>query len=194
MAKKITADDILPLSEYGAIRREKAREITAVKRHRRMAIGPDATLYFENYETMWRQVHEMLYIEKGGEEQIADELDAYNPLIPNGRELVATLMFEIEEKARRHRLLGQLGGVEETVILRLGSERIRAQAEMDVDRTSAEGKASSVHFLHFPFTEAQIRRFNEPDEEVIVAIEHPRYSHMATMPNDVRAALAGDFD
>ncbi|MCS4504024.1 DUF3501 family protein [Arhodomonas aquaeolei] len=194
MARQITRDDILSMEAYGAIRRDKAREISAAKRHRRMGVGPDATIYFENYDTMWRQIHEMLFIERGGEAQIDDELEAYNPLIPQGRELVATLMFEIPNRERRQQVLGRLGGVEETVCLHLGDERIAAQAETDVDRTTAEGKASSVHFLHFPFTDAQVRRFSDPETEVVLAIEHPNYAHTAGMPADVRAALAGDFD
>ncbi|WP_440997201.1 DUF3501 family protein [Arhodomonas sp. SL1] len=194
MSKQITRDDILPMERYAAIRRDKAREITAIKRHRRMPIGPEAMIYFENYDTMWRQIHEMLFIERGGEEQIDDELNAYNPLIPKGRELVATLMFEIPDRARRQRILGQLGGVEETVVLKLGDERIPAEAEQDVDRSTADGKASSVHFLHFPFTDEQVQRFSDPAVEVVVAIEHPNYQHMAVMPKDVRTALAGDFD
>jgi hypothetical protein len=143
---------------------------------------------------MWRQVHEMLFVERGGEEQIDDELDAYNPLIPQGSELVATLMFEIDDRTRRHRVLGELGGVEETVEIRLGDERIKAQAETDVDRSTADGKASSVHFLHFPFTADQVRRFRDSGTEVVVAITHPKYAHMAIMPENVRQALSEDFD
>jgi hypothetical protein len=194
MNRRITRDDIMPMEQYAAIRREKAREITAIKKHRRMAVGPDATLYFESYDTMWRQIHEMLFVERGGEEQIDDELDAYNPLIPQGSELVATLMFEIDDRTRRHRVLGELGGVEETVEIRLGDERIKAQAETDVDRSTADGKASSVHFLHFPFTADQVRRFRDPGTEVVVAITHPKYAHMAIMPENVRQALSEDFD
>ena len=159
-----------------------------------MAVGPDATLYFESYETMWRQIHEMLFIERGGEEQLEDELSAYNPLIPQGSELVATLMFEIDDRSRRQRVLGQMGGVEETVELRLGDEVIHAQAETDVDRSTAAGKASSVHFLHFPFTPEQVQRFRGGSVQVVLAITHPHYAHMAVMPENVRQALAEDFD
>lgn len=193
MAKRITRDDIMPMEEYAAIRRDKAREIAEIKRHRRLEVGPHATLYFESYDTMWRQIHEMLFVEKGGEVQIADELAAYNPLIPRGRELLATLMFEIEDPARRRRILGQLGGVEETVFIKLGEETIRGEAERDVDRSTDEGKASSVHFLHFPFSDEQVRRFRE-GAEVIVGIGHAGYSHMAGVPETVREALVGDFD
>lgn len=193
MAKRITRDDIMPMEEYAAIRRDKAREIAEIKRHRRLAIGPHATFYFESYDTMWRQIHEMLFVEKGGEAQMADELEAYNPLIPQGRELVATLMFEIDDPVRRRRVLGQLGGVEETVFIKVGDETIRGEAERDVDRSTDEGKASSVHFLHFPFTDEQVRRFRAGDE-IVAGIGHASYSHMAVVPDSVREALAGDFD
>ena len=90
---EITRDDIMPMAEYAQQRRERARALSAIKRDRRVEVGPHATLYFENFDTMWHQIHEMLYIEKGGEEQIDGELAAYNPLIPKGRELVATFMI-----------------------------------------------------------------------------------------------------
>ena len=98
-ARQITRDDVLSMDEYGKMRAAKRREMIELKKPRRVPVGPDATFYFENYETMWAQVHEMLWIERGGEEQIVDELAAYNPLIPQGRELVATLMFEPKANA-----------------------------------------------------------------------------------------------
>ncbi len=143
---------------------------------------------------MWNQIHEMLFIEKGGEAQISDELEAYNPLIPNGRELVATIMFEIDEKARRTAFLSKLGGVEETVFLRFAEQKIVGRPEQDLDRSTADGKASSVQFVHFPFTEHQVEAFRQPDTEVVVGFKHPAYAHMAVMPDVVRAALAEDFD
>jgi len=194
MVKQLTRADIMPMDKYAAIRREKAREIAALKRDRRMEVGPHATFYFESFDTMWRQVHEMLFIEKGGEEQITDELEAYNPLIPNGRELVATLMFEIDDRSRRQRILGQLGGVEETVELRIGDSVVKGEAETDVDRTTADGKASSVHFLHFPFTGEQIEQFRDPKVQVMLGITHRNYEHMAAVPDRVRTALIGDFE
>jgi hypothetical protein len=136
----------------------------------------------------------MLYIERGGEGQIADELAAYNPLIPNGRELVATLMFEIDEPDRRGRFLDGLGGVEETVTFTVGGHVVRGVPEADVDRTSADGKASSVQFLHFPFTAAQVAAFRAPDARVILGIEHPKYAHMTVLAEAARRALAADFD
>ena len=194
MKHEITPDDILSMDEYGRIRAEKRTEITTLKRNRRLEVGPHATFYFENYDTMWRQVHEMLFVERGGQEQIDDELAAYNPLIPKGRELVATLMFEIPDRDRRQRILGTLGGVEETSFIRLDGEEIHGVPEVDMDRSTAEGKASSVQFIHFPFQPEQIRRFRDPDTEVVLGIGHQEYAHMAVMPERVRAALALDFD
>jgi len=191
---EITRADIMPMAEYGATRRARAKQLSEVKRDRRVAVGPDTTFYFENYETMWHQVHEMLYIEKGGEEQIEGELAAYNPLIPKGDELVATFMIEIGDADRRARVLSGLGGIEETITLSVGGETIAARAEADIDRTTADGKASSVHFLHFPFTKAQIAAFRTPGAEVTLAIGHADYRHMAVLPEPVRAALAQDFD
>jgi len=151
---KLTRADILPLDEFAKVRRAHRRALAEVKRQRRVAVGPHATFYFENRDTIWMQVHEMLFIERGGEEQIAGELEAYNPLIPDGRELVATLMFEIPDAAERRRVLAGLGGVEETIELTVADQVIKGEAERDVDRTTAEGKASAVHFVHFPFTPA----------------------------------------
>lgn len=191
--RKITRDDLLSFDDYAARRKEKRREAIALKRHRRMDVGPHAAFYFENYHTMWHQVHEMLYIEKGGEDQIADELAAYNPLIPDGRELVATLMFEIPDPARRERILARLGGVEETVTLTVGGRDIKAEPELDVDRSTADGKASSVHFLHFKFSDEQIRAFTSSTDPVVLAVNKDDYRHMAVMPDAVRRTLAGDF-
>ncbi len=190
----LTRDDILPMDVYKGERQERRRVIAEVKRHRRLACGPDATFYFENYATMWHQVHEMLYIERGGEEQIVDELQAYNPLIPNGRELVATVMFEIVDQERRHRVLARLGGVENAMALSIDNETIRGVPETDLERTTEDGKASSVQFMHFPFTAVQIARFRQPGARVVVGIEHPHYAHLAVMPEDMRQSLAADFD
>lgn len=193
-AHEITRDDILPMDVYAAERKDRRRQITEAKKNRRVHVGPDATFYFENYDTMWHQVHEMLYIEKGGEAQIADELSAYNPLIPNGSELVATLMFEIDDERRRHAFLAGLGGVEETITLEFADEVVTGVPEADVDRTTADGKASSVQFIHFPFNAEQKARFAETGTQVTLAIGHPKYGHMARLSEETRAALAADFD
>ena len=165
--REITRDDILMPEAYGPLRKEKRAALVALKRPRRIEIGPVATAYFECYETMLHQIHEMLFIEKGGEAQIEDELSAYNPLVPKGDELVATVMFEIDDPIRRGNFLARLGGVEETMFFRFADEEVVGRPEEDVDRTTADGKASSVQFIHFPFTTAQIALFKKPGTQKI---------------------------
>jgi len=191
---ELTAADILPWAEYAKARAEHRSRVSAIKRNRRVEVGPHVTFYFESFDTMWLQVQEMLHIEKGGAEQLKDELAAYNPLIPKGRELVATFMIEIDDALRRARVLAGLGGIEQTAFFQLGALKIPALPEVDQDRTTAEGKASSVQFVHFPFTEAQIAAFREPGAQVILGFSHPAYSHMAVVAEATRAELAGDFD
>jgi hypothetical protein len=189
----LTAADILPLADYEAVRAAERARIIALKALRRVEVGPFATFYFENYDTMWLQVQEMLRIERGGPAQIEDELSAYNPLIPKGHELVATLMFEIDEPVARDRILRELTGVEATVFLEIGAERIAAAPEHDVERTKPDGKTSSVHFVRFPFTAFQERAFRESAERVLLGIGHKRYPHMAALSPETRAALTEDF-
>jgi len=194
MARKIAPGDILPFEEYARRRKELRQGVVTLKRLRRMEIGPVATMHFECFETMRMQIQEMLHIERGGEEQLTGELAAYNPLVPNGHELVATVLFEIDDPVRRADFLARLGGVEEAAFIEGGAEKIRGLPEADQDRTTAEGKASSVQFIHFPFTAQQIARFRRPGDRVIVGFDHPAYAHMSVMPEAVRQALAGDFD
>jgi hypothetical protein len=191
---EITRADILPLADYTKVRAERRKALTAIKKNRRVEVGPYVTFYFENYDTMWQQVQEMLYIERGGEEQIADELAAYNPLIPKGAELVATFMIEIDDPEKRKRMLARLGGIESTAFIQIGAEKIPCLAEEDQDRTTAEGKASSVQFVHFPFNAAQIAAMRNPGTPVIVGLSHENYGHMAVLPEPARAELAKDFD
>ena len=133
------------------------------------------------------------FIEKGGAAQIPDELAAYNPLIPQGCELVATVMFEIDDPVRRARVLATLGGVEDQAFIRVGGEMIRGVPEGDQERTRDDGKASSVQFIRFPFTAAQIAAFRGGAGDVVVGFDHPNYGHMAVMPPAVRQALSADF-
>lgn len=192
--RQITRDDILPMEDYTRERKERRRTLVEAKKNRRVDVGPVCTFYFENYETMWNQVHEMLFIERGGDAQIADELAAYNPLIPQGRELVATVMFEIENEARRRALLAKLGGVEETAFIEVAGARVKGKPEADLDRTTAEGKASSVQFIHFLFTDAQVEAFRAAGAQVTVGLDHPEYVHATRLTDAARAALAADFD
>jgi Protein of unknown function (DUF3501) len=190
---EITANDILPMNDYVKIRKDKREENVLRKKLRRLHVGPFATVLFENYDTMWMQVQEMLYIEKGGDEQLADELRAYNPMIPSGSELTCTLMFEIEDELTRRRVLGRLGNVEDAMFLLIGDDRVRAVPEQDVERTNDAGKASSVHFLHFPLTAGQKVTFGDLSRPVMFAIEHENYGHLAIMPETMRLELMRDL-
>jgi Protein of unknown function (DUF3501) len=191
--RRLTRKDIMSPRDYAAIRSDRRKRITEIKRRRRLEVGPFATFYFENFETMRHQVQEMLHIEQGGEAQIEEELAAYNPLIPQGTELVATVMFEIDDPTRRLSVLGRLGGIEHRGFLEIAGERIRGEPDPTRENTSPEGKASSVQFLRFPLTARQKAAFRTPGAQVVVGIDHSNYGHMAVMPEPVRAALAGDL-
>jgi hypothetical protein len=191
--RKITPADLLPIAEYDQQRKSLKANLIPIKKQRRVEVGPFATFYFENYATMWLQVQEMLRIERGGEEQIAGELQAYNPLIPQGDELIATLMLEIEDGNRRNAVLLTLGGIEETVFLEIGADVIRATPTEYDDRTTPDGKTSSVHWLRFKLTPQQIARFKAGSERVVLGVSHPSYGHMAVLSAETRAALAKDF-
>lgn len=192
-AREITRGDIMDMDEYGLIRKQKRAELRPVKTQRRIPVGPHATFYFENYDTMWHQVHEMLFTERGGDEQLADELAAFNPLIPQGSELVATLMFEITDATLRASILRRLTHVENHIFIQIGDEKIMAVPEEDVERTAKDGKTSSVHFVRFPFTAEQISAFRAPGTQVILGFDHENYGHLALLNADVRANLAMDF-
>jgi len=189
--RKITQADILSAGEYDQQRKSLKANLIPMKKLRRIEVGPFATFYFENYATMWLQVQEMLRIEKGGEDQLPGELAAYNPLIPQGDELIATLMLEIEDADRRNAVLLTLGGIEETVFLEIGGDTIHATPTEYDDRTTADGKTSSVHWLRFKLTPDQIARFK--NERVVLGVSHRHYGHMAVLTAEARAALAKDF-
>jgi hypothetical protein len=191
--RKITPADILAPAEYDQQRKSLKANLIPMKKLRRIEVGPFATFYFENYATMWLQVQEMLRIEKGGEEQIPGELAAYNPLIPQGEELIATMMLEIEDEKRRNAVLLTLGGIEESVFLEIGGEMIAATPTEYDDRTTADGKTSSVHWLRFKLNQDQIARFRNSGERVVLGVSHPHYGHMAVLSAEARAALAKDF-
>lgn len=195
--RTITANDIISNAEFAPIRKERRAALKPSKALRRIDLGRDCTFYFESYETMLFQVQEMLYIEKGGDAQLADELAAYNPLIPNGNDLVATMMFEIDDPARRLNLLLQLGGIENHIYLQMTtktkSEKIYVVPEDDTERTSAAGKTSSVHFFHFPLTDAQKKAFTRPANQIILGSDHPAYAHMTVLGAATLAELAQDF-
>ena len=191
--REIQKNDIIPLDIYIKQRKELRKRIVEFKKNRRISLGPYATFYFESYETMLAQVQEMLYIEKGGDEQVKDELIAYNPLIPNGEELIATLMFEIDNPVSRAAFLGKVGGIEEKVFMKIEGEVIKAIPEKDVDRTSSEGKASSVQFIHFKLNSQQIEKFKTNSPNIEIGINHNEYSHTTKLNELTVKSLSEDL-
>ena len=189
----VTADDIIPDAEFGAQRKARRAALLPRKQLRRVALGPHCTFYFECFDTMLFQIQEMLLIEKGGPAQLADELAAYNPLIPQGSELVATVMFEIEDAVRRALILARLGGVEDHFFVQIGAERAAGRQEGDIERTREDGKTSSVHFLRFPLTVSQKAAFRDPAVQVMVGCDHELYAHLAVLGPQTRAELSADF-
>ena len=192
--RQIEKEDLLPSDVYAKSRKKIRKEIVEFKKNRRIALGPYATFYFESFETMLAQVQEMMHIEKGGEEQLKDELSAYNPLVPNGKELTATLMFEIDNPITRATFLGKVGGIEEKVFMKIDNDIIKAIPEEDVDRTSAEGKASSVQFIHFKLNDDQITKFKSNSLNIEVGIDHKEYSHTTKLTQESVKSLSADFN
>ena len=194
LTREVTKTDLMSLEEYSTKRTNFRKNILQIKKNRRVPVGPYATFYFENYETMLAQIQEMLYIEKGGDEQLKDELAAYNPLVPKGKEFVATLMFEIDNPVSRSDFLSKIGGIEKKIFIKIKNEKINATAEQDTERTSEEGKASSVHFLHFIFSNDQIKKIKNLDNEVELCIDHKFYNHKTTISNQIINSLNEDLD
>jgi hypothetical protein len=191
--KQIEKEDLMPAEVYAEKRKTIRKNLVEYKVHRRIALGPYATFYFESFETMVAQVQEMLHIEKGGDEQLKDELIAYNPLVPNGKELTATLMFEIDNPVSRGAFLGKVGGIEKKIFMKIDNETVKAVPENDVDRTSVEGKASSVQFIHFKFNDDQISKFKSLTANIELGIEHKEYSHTTKLTEDNLKSLSADF-
>ncbi len=191
--RQLTPADILPRSDYLPVRRERRRQLSELKRRRRVEVGPFATFNFENFATMRQQVQEMLYIEKGGDAQLQDELDTYNPLIPQGDELVAAVMFEIDDPVRRTAALRRLGGIENHAFIEVEGCRVPGEPDPTRDHSSPKGKASAVQFVRFRFAPETIARFKTPEAQIILGFDHPNYSHLAAISDLVRGALAEDF-
>ena len=190
----IKEDDVINIDKYINERPKIKKEISEIKKFRRIPVGPYATFYFECYDTMIYQVQEMLYIERGGIEQMKDELKAYNPLVPKGKELVATLMFEIDNEFKRKEFLTSVGGIEEEVFIQIGEHKVMSRPEQDTDRTNEDGKASSVHFLHFDFTEDLIKEFFKEQSTILLGFSHKNYKHFSELSSDVKNELKKDFN
>ena len=191
--RQVEKKDLIPADVYAQSRKQIRKDLVEFKKNRRIALGPYATFYFESFETMVAQIQEMLHIEKGGDEQLKDELTAYNPLVPNGKELTATLMFEIDNPVSRGAFLGKVGGIEKNIFMKIDNEVVKALPEDDVDRTSADGKASSVQFIHFKFNDAQINKIKLGNTSIELGIDHKEYAHTTKLTEDNVKSLSADF-
>ena len=180
----IEESDIYTREEYKNKRKSLREKMVLRKKFRRIDIGPYVTIYFENKATIIHQINEMVYIENGGTEQIKDEILAYKSLVPDGKELVATVMVEIDSPIKRAEFLANMGGFEETIHIKIKDKLIIGKAELDGDRTTAAGKASSVQFVHFEFDEESINYFKENKENITISINHENYKHLYHTPRN----------
>src|SRR5512143_1654493 len=191
---KLTPADLLSLEQYHRERPRLRAEVLAHKRNRQVAIGPNVTLYFEDRVTMRYQVQEMLRVERIFESAaIAEELDAYNPLITDGTNLKATMMLEYPDAEERRAALARLGGIEHAVHIEVGAfGRIFANADEDLPRTEAD-KTAAVHFVRFEL-DAAMRKALKAGAALKFGVDHAQYRHEVTVPAAVGAALAADLD
>ena len=191
---KIKPEDIYERKEYLNKRPQLRKQIVSRKRKRRVDVGPYVTLYFENRDTIVHQINEMVFIENGGNEQIEDEILAYKSLIPNGKELIATVMVEIDSPLKRAEVLSKMGGFEQTFSINIGNLSIKGKAELDVDRTTSDGKASSVQFVHFNFNNEEIQKFKDSNSKIELSINHEAYGHSAYLQAETQHELSLDFN
>jgi len=190
---KLAPSDLLSLEQYARARPEFRRRVIEHKRWRTIAVGPHMTWCFEDRLTVQYQVQEMLRAERIFEaDGIQGELDAYNPLIPDGGNLKATLLIEYPDAAERQRALQQLRGVEDRCYVAVGAERCYAIADEDLERENEE-KTSAVHFLRFELPAPARRRFADGADAVTVGVDHPAYRHAVRLPAEAHAALGADL-
>ncbi len=189
----LQVSDLLSLEQYHNERADFRARVLEHKRNRQVPVGPNATLYFEDRLTIQYQVQEMLRIERIFEaEAIEEELSAYNPLIPDGKNLKATFMIEFPDIAERRAALQRLRGIEDSLFMQVvGGSRANAIADEDLDRTDTE-KTSAVHFVRFEFTDEDIAALRA-GAALVVGTEHPEYSYKNTLSDNIRAALIADF-
>ncbi|GAB4293465.1 MAG: DUF3501 family protein [Thiohalomonadaceae bacterium] len=193
-AQKLKREDLYSLEKYAEVRPEFRQRVMAHKKNRRVQVGPHATFHFEDRLTMHYQVQEMLRAERIFEAAgIQDELEAYNPLIPDGSNWKATFMMEYEDPKLRARELARLIGIEDQVWMQVGGhDKVYAIADEDLERENAE-KTSSVHFLRFELTPAMVAAAKS-GVGIGLGIDHPNYSHVtAPLPDNVRASLVADL-
>ena len=186
--------DLQSLEEYHRQRGDFRARVLEHKQRRQVAVGPNATLYFEDRLTIQYQVQEMLRIERIFETHaIAEELAAYNPLIPTGRNLKATFMLEFPEVDERRKQLAVLGGIERCLFAEVGKgSRIVCVADEDLDRTNEE-KTSAVHFVRFEFSDSDVASLRK-GAPLRFVIDHPHYRHVAELTASQQSALLADFD
>lgn len=193
----LTSADILSIPEFENIRAMKRKEMLQLKENRRLAVGPDITFYFENVQTIWWQIQEMLRIENGGMEQVADELSAYNPLIParqeKSYEISATMMIEIDDPVRRKVVLNQLFGIDQHIMFELQNATIPGfSVDPSEERNRAEDqKTSAVHFLKWLVPADRVGTFLSEDVQLV--INHPYYSFKASLSESLKVSLREDF-
>lgn len=193
--QKLTRDDLYSLEKYAEVRTDFRQKVLEHKRDRRLELGTNAALYFEDRLTMQYQIQEMLRIERIFEaEGINEELDAYNPLIPDGSNWKATFMIEFPDVAERQQMLSQLVGIEDRVYVQVVDfDRVFAIADEDLDRADAE-KTSAVHFLRIEFPPAQVAALKN-GAALIAGIDHENYQvEISPVSDNVRNALIADFD
>ena len=192
--QKLTTDDLLPLERYHKERPRMRAEVLEHKRHRQAPLGAHLTLYFEDRLTMRYQVQEMLRAERIFEsEAIEEELAAYNPLIPDGTNLKATMMLEYPDVEERRAALERLKGIEDCVYVEVGAlGRVFAYADEDLER-SDDTKTSAVHFLRFEL-DAGMREALKRGAPLKLGVDHEHYSHELDCPAELRKSLAADLD
>ena len=191
---RISRDSLMTLEAYSRERSKFREKVLAHKKHRTLGVGPNVTLVLEDELTMRYQVQEMLRVERIFEEEgIQDELDAYNPLVPDGSNWKATMLIEYPDVEERRRMLPKLIGLEDKVWVRVeGSPAVYAIADEDLERENDE-KTSSVHFLRFELDDAMKARLRA-GAALSVGVEHPNYSaRIAEVSDAVRASLIGDL-
>ncbi len=191
--RKLTRDDLYSLEKYSIVRTEFRDKVMEHKAKRRLAIGPHATLYFEDSLTMQYQVQEMLRLERIYEpEGIQQELDVYNPLIPDGSNWKATFMVEYEDVEERRAALARLIGIEKTVWVQAeGCGKVYAICNEDLDRET-EDKTAAVHFMRFELTPEMVAAIKR-GATIRAGIDHPNYREEVEMSPQVRSSLAGDL-
>ena len=192
---KLNRDSLFSLEKYAEVRPEFRARVIAHKKNRRLPVGPNAALYFEDALTMQYQVQEMLRIERIFEAVgIQEELDAYNPLIPDGSNWKATFMIEVPDEQERRGKLVELKGIENDVWVRIdGFEPVFASADEDLERENEE-KTSSVHFLRFELTPAMVEAARN-GAAVGAGITHSAYTQqLEPLPENIRLSLLGDLD